>query len=102
MKKEIKQVVEYLRSMPKIKAPADFMEKLQKKIEELDRPEWDQVSFDSNIVDDDEDDDELMSTCCGYEPTAYQQTYVVDDVINGVCINCMDHAEFKRSKDGQR
>ena len=43
-----------------------------------------------------------MSTCCGYEPTAYQQTYVVDDVINGVCINCMDHAEFKRSKDGKR
>tara|TARA_R100000458_G_C8138452_1_gene150640 strand:+ start:208 stop:363 length:156 start_codon:yes stop_codon:yes gene_type:complete len=43
--------------------------------------------------------DELLSTCCSSGPCSYFQTYTVNGTTMGVCINCMDHAEFKEIDD---
>ena len=45
--------------------------------------------------------DDLISICCGDIPVSYFQIYEVDGCIMGVCFNCMDHAEFKETDDGE-
>ena len=45
--------------------------------------------------------DELISTCCSAGPCSYFQTYEINGTIMGVCVNCMDHADFKEDDDGE-
>ena len=45
-KKSTKKVKAALKNMPMMKTPEGFTDRLNKKIAELDRPEWDQVDFD--------------------------------------------------------
>ena len=46
-KKSTKKVKAALKKMPMMKTSDGFMERLDEKITELDRPEWDQVDFDN-------------------------------------------------------
>ena len=49
-KKSTKKVKAALKNMPKMKTSDDFVERLDEKIAELDRPECDQVDFDGGNV----------------------------------------------------
>ena len=48
MKKSTKKVKKVLKDMPKVDTSDEFIGKIYNKIEEYDKPKWDEVDFDSD------------------------------------------------------